>query len=58
MLFSPQVKESVIISNKHSKYELPHEFPNEFLKNLNQKLSGKSQNFTELHPSIQSPSQN
>ena len=24
-----QVKQSVIISNKHAKYELPHELPNE-----------------------------
>ena len=27
--FSPQVKRSVIISNKHSIYELPHELPND-----------------------------
>ena len=26
--FSPQVKRGVIISNKHSIYELPHELPN------------------------------
>ena len=25
-LFSPQVKRSMIISNKHGKYKLPHEF--------------------------------
>ena len=25
----PQVKESVVISNKHGVYELPHELPND-----------------------------
>ena len=29
ILFSSQVKGSVIISNKHSIYELPHELPND-----------------------------
>ena len=29
ILFSPQVKQSVIISNKHDIYELPHELPND-----------------------------
>ena len=29
MFFSPQVKRSVIISNKHGIYELPHELPND-----------------------------
>ena len=28
ILFSPQVKQRVIISNKHGIYELPHELPN------------------------------
>ena len=28
IFLSPQVKQSVIISNKHSIYELPHELPN------------------------------
>ena len=28
ILFSPQVKRSGIISNKHGIYELPHELPN------------------------------
>ena len=27
--FSPQVKRSMIISNKHDIYELPHELPND-----------------------------
>ena len=26
---SPQLKRSVIVSNKHGIYELPHEFPND-----------------------------
>ena len=29
MFLSPQVKRSVIISNKHDLYELPHELPND-----------------------------
>ena len=29
IFFSPQVKRSVIISNKHNIYELPHELPND-----------------------------
>ena len=29
IFFSPQVKRSVLISNQHGKYELPHEFPND-----------------------------
>ena len=45
--FSPDVKQRVIISNKHGIYELPHELPHEltlrFLGNLER--SGKSQNF-------------
>ena len=29
IFFSPPVKRSVIISNKHGIYELPHELPND-----------------------------
>ena len=29
MLLSPQVKWSVIISNKHGIYKMPHELPND-----------------------------
>ena len=29
IFFLPQVKRSVIISNKHGTYELPHELPND-----------------------------
>ena len=37
IFFSPQVKQSVIISNKHGTYELPHELPKELrLTKLNQ----------------------
>ena len=50
IFFSPQVKRSVIISNKHAIYELPHELPNNvglrILENYGR--SGKSQNFMEL----------
>ena len=35
IFFSPQVKRSVIISNKHGIYELPHKLPNDLrLKKL------------------------
>ena len=50
IFLSSEVKRSMIISNKHGIYELLHAF----LKDLgfkilgNQKVSGKSQNFTEL----------
>ena len=30
IFFSPQVKRSVIISNKNGIYELPHELPNDW----------------------------
>ena len=29
ILFQPQVKRSVIISDKHGIYDLPHELPND-----------------------------
>ena len=46
--FSPQVKRSVIISNKQSTYELPHELPNDIrLKDL-RKL-GKIKKISKLH---------
>ena len=46
--FSPQVKRSVIISNKQSIYELPHELPNDLrLKDL-RKL-GKIRKISKLH---------
>ena len=32
ILLSPQVKQTVIISNKHGIYELPHKLPNEIRK--------------------------
>ena len=50
IFFSPQVKRSVIISNKHGTYELPHDLPNDLrLKILgNWERSGKPQNFIEL----------
>ena len=32
IFFSPQVKRSVIISNKHGVYELPHEMPNDLIR--------------------------
>ena len=50
ILFSPQVKRIVIISNKYGIYELPYELPHELrLRTLgNYEISGKLQNFIEL----------
>ena len=47
IFFSPQVKWSVIISNKHSIHELPHELPNDLRILGTEKSIGKSQNFIE-----------
>ena len=60
LFVSPQVKPSVIISNKYGIYELPHEFPNDVRPMIvgNYEMSGKSQSFIELLPSAQSSSQN
>ena len=57
---SSQVKQIVIISNKHGVYELPHEFPNDLRPRIlgNQEILIRSQIFTELQPSAQSSSQN
>ena len=45
IFLSPQVKQSVIISNKHGIYQSPHELPN----NLRPyERSGKFQNNIEL----------
>ena len=48
--FSPQVKGSMIISNKHGLFELPHKMLNDLrLRTLrNIEISGKSLNFIEL----------
>ena len=58
IFFSPQVKRSIIISNIHGIYELPHELPNDLTLRIlgNLEISGKSQNFTELWPTAQSSS--
>ena len=50
IFISPKVKLSVIISNKHGIYDLPHEMPNDLRRKIlgNQENSGKSQNFIEL----------
>ena len=61
IFFSPQVKRSVIISNKHGTYELPHKFPNDLRLRIlgNQEVSRRSQRiFIQLQPSAQSSSQN
>ena len=48
--FSPQVKRSAIISNKHAIYVLPHKLPNDLKLRIleNNKKSEKSQNLLEL----------
>ena len=50
IFFSPQVKQSVIINNKHGIYELPQELPNNFRLRIpgNYERSGKSQSIIEL----------
>ena len=47
---SPQVKGSVIISNKYGIYELPHELLNDLRLRIlgNEESIEKSQNFIEL----------
>ena len=57
IFISPQVKRSVMISNKHCIYKLPDELSNDLkLRTLgNQEILGKSQDFIELLPSAQSP---
>ena len=53
IFISPQVKRSVIISNKHGIYKLPHALSNDLRLRIlgNQEGSEKSQNFIELIPS-------
>ena len=53
---SPQVKRSVMISNKHCIYELTDELSYDLKLRIleNQEKLGKSQNFIELLPSAQS----
>ena len=60
IFLSPQVKRSLIISNKYGIYELPHKLSNDLRLRIlgNLEISGKSQNFLELQPSAQSSSQN
>ena len=58
IFLSPQVKRSLIISNKYGIYELPHELPNDLTLRIleirkykdlrNYEISGKPQNFIEL----------
>ena len=57
---SPQVKRSVIISNKHGVHELPHELPDNLKLRIsgNKENLGKSQNLLELQTSAKTISQN
>ena len=56
IFLSPHVKRSVIISNKHSMYELPYEFPNDLRLRIlgNWEIRAKSQNFIKLLSSAHS----
>ena len=49
ILLSPQVKQSVIISNKRGIYELPHEMPNDLRLRIlrNKEKPGKPHNSLE-----------
>ena len=50
IFFSQQVKQSVIISDKHGIYELPHDLPHDLRLRILGKWEGsrKYQNFREL----------
>ena len=50
IFLSPQVKRSVIISNKQGAYELPQELPNDLRPRIleNKEKSGESPNLLEL----------
>ena len=47
---SPQVKQIVIISNKHGIYELPHELPNDLRKLGNIKKISKPHRIVSWRP--------
>ena len=51
IFLSSQVKQSVIISNKHGIYELPHKLPNDLTYRIlkNKEISEKSKNLLELY---------
>ena len=51
VFFSSQMKRSLIISNKHGIFGLPHDLPNDLRLRIfgNWVISDKSQNFTEFH---------
>ena len=55
IFYSPQVKQSMIISNNHCIYKLPQELLSEFTLRIlrNQEIPGKSLNFIELQCSGQ-----
>ena len=58
--FTPQMKRSAIISDKHGIFELPHELWNDLKLRIleNQERSRKSQNVAEWWSSVQSSCQN
>ena len=56
IFLSPQVRQSMIISNKHVIYDFSHKLLNNYIGS--QEISRKSQNFVELLPSALSSSQN
>ena len=56
VFLSPQVRQSMIISNKHVIYDFSHKLLNNYIGS--QEISRKSQNFVELLPSALSSSQN
>ena len=60
IFLSPQVKRSVIISNKIGLDKLPHKMKNDLRLSIigNQKLSGKYQISIDLEPNSQSSFQN
>ena len=50
LILSPQVKQSVIITNKHSIYELSHELPNDLrVKTQDPRKLGKISKISKLY---------
>ena len=60
IFFQPQVKQSVITSDKHGMYELAVEFANDLRLRIlrNHEIFEKFQTLIELEPSAQPSSQN
>ena len=56
IFLTQQLKQSIVISNKHGIYELPHDLPNHLRLRIleNQEKFGESQDLIKLKPIAQS----